>query len=534
MERFTAMQAKRFILCTILFILVSIRFYAQAGYSIQERVVGRDFENGRDILATVHAFNAPVYNFDYFAQDQRLLVNLLTPRSQSQPKFLHQMLYDTEKNSLLWQHEDDGYSQIYLLDGALYQVYQSKVQALHRDTGTKKWAHLGEFHMALPDQNILLLYPKAGRNARTHLLAAYDLRSGDFLWQRKVPRFDPGIEMERLDDGKYLVDAAGLHLIDMRDGSGWVVPGLMPEVPRMAASTEMPTGIVAVGYMFGFIGVLVTTGLQASQAYDQPIRMPGQYGESDLMKMRGMYLTADAEGVMVVDPHANKLAKYKFTNEIGARLYQCAGVTLFMLQVKEAFTSADKQVHRAVSAFRCLPPNPEQDLLLTRLTIDDNLLDFIVMGENLYLLFEKSLLWYSAVNGQELGVYRFDEDEKFAYSGFHRRREFLENDHDQPQRYASFDYGLALNTYAERITLFDYNLKRLNTIRLYDLTRPEFTYGNELVFQRDGQVHLSNAEGVILKSLDRCERVSLSNGYIHCSQGREGYQIPIGDFFSEN
>ena len=132
------------------------------------------------------------------------------------------LVYDIEKNDVKWSQKID-FSKSYLnqYNQLIMQSKGNKLISLNIENGNKLWECKNDFYYVNQKKGIAIGYKNSGLAGSNHLLEGISLKNGNTIWKRELKREYGWNKKIQLNDSTLLVASAGLHTINIFNGSGW-------------------------------------------------------------------------------------------------------------------------------------------------------------------------------------------------------------------------------------------------------------------------------------------------------------------------
>lgn len=225
-HRETNNKRMRRIVIIALFCLFGLTVFGQKGVNISygDRVVGKNHLVNKDIVAKEALFPERIHDFYYDSVSNCLTVQLRGTSKNG--KWLnnkgHIALYDLTQNKIKWSkkisYQQSGIEQH---NNLIIQTIQNKSYCLDFETGNNKWEIKNSIYYVDPYQNIGIGYRNDSFSGASNTVEGIDLQSGAVVWQRQINREYGWNDILHLNDSTIIIVASGLHLINVRNGTGW-------------------------------------------------------------------------------------------------------------------------------------------------------------------------------------------------------------------------------------------------------------------------------------------------------------------------
>ncbi len=156
-------------------------------------------------------------------------------------------MYDIEAGKAVWTKKIN-YNTNYIQQYAGMMIFTSAGKSFYIDpqTGNNEWEVENTILFVDPDYDIGIGY----HNTKKNLLQGIDLKSGDVVWKRQINREYGWNDLRYLNDSVILLAAAGLHTINLKDGSGWSYDAVTGEKDYQSTAAANGVGI-ALGVLTG-------------------------------------------------------------------------------------------------------------------------------------------------------------------------------------------------------------------------------------------------------------------------------------------
>ena len=216
---------KRFFIIGILSI-ATWTVYAQSEIQIPDKVIvnGKNYKTNNDIRAKEYVFPERIEN-SFIDTISNLLTVQLRGISKN-GKYLNNsgniLLYDLSNNKVKWSKKINyGQSNIEQFNNVIIHTIANKSYRLSMDNGENEWEVKNKIYYADPFQNIGIGYKIKAMSGYTNTLEGIDLRTGNAIWKREINREYSWNDIFHLNDSVIVVGAAGLHAINLKNGTGW-------------------------------------------------------------------------------------------------------------------------------------------------------------------------------------------------------------------------------------------------------------------------------------------------------------------------
>ncbi len=209
-----------------LFCLISLTIFAQEKLPIinNEIIAGRNYKANLDIKAREFIFPERIDN-SYMDTTTNLLTIQLRGTSKN-GKWLNNsgnvILYDLPNKKEKWVKKINyQQSRIEQFDNVIIQTIANKSYCLNIENGENQWEVKNTVNYVDPLQKIGIGYKLKISTGYTNTLEGIDLTNGNPIWKREISREYSWNDIIHLNDSVIVVAAAGLHSINLKNGTGW-------------------------------------------------------------------------------------------------------------------------------------------------------------------------------------------------------------------------------------------------------------------------------------------------------------------------
>ncbi|MEO8588932.1 MAG: PQQ-binding-like beta-propeller repeat protein [Flavobacteriales bacterium] len=203
--------------------------------------------------------NAPIMVVEYGVRDriERVEVDTLNECLTVQIRGLskngkwldnkgHVLRYSNKEQRVLWSlkigYQMESIEQFgeVILHSSLGKSYR-----LDNATGERIWEAKNSLIFADPASGIGFGYALATVTKSQNTLIGYDLMTGNMIWHREISREFSWNDVLYLNDSTILIVAAGLHAVNIHDGTGWDHHAVSGAKDYTAAAVGTGLGVVA-------------------------------------------------------------------------------------------------------------------------------------------------------------------------------------------------------------------------------------------------------------------------------------------------
>jgi hypothetical protein len=203
-----------------------LKIYPQSNLLIikNEKVIGKNYQTNNDIQVKEYIFPERIDN-SFIDTTTNLLTVQLRGTSKN-GKWLNNsgdvVLYDLTNNKIKWTKKI-FYQQgsIEQFDNIIIQTNANKSYCLNIENGENQWEVKNTIYYVEPFQKIGIGYKFKTSTGYTNTLEGIDLNNGNTIWKRELNREYSWNNIFHLNDSVIVVAAAGLHSINLKNGTGW-------------------------------------------------------------------------------------------------------------------------------------------------------------------------------------------------------------------------------------------------------------------------------------------------------------------------
>lgn len=230
--------------------LIAFQSTAQKNINVltQSREVGKNLLTGEAVKANEFTFPERIQDFQIDTINNYLTIQLR--RISKNGKYLknkgHVVRYDTDERKVLWSQKIPfQVANIEQFGSITLHTTGGKSYCLNNETGEPMWEVKNSLVFADPIDNIGLGYKIQTYKNIENTLEGFDLNNGETLWQREINREYSWNNAFYLNDSTLLIVAAGLHSLNIFDGTGWDYYAVTGKKDYTAAAVGTGLGIAA-------------------------------------------------------------------------------------------------------------------------------------------------------------------------------------------------------------------------------------------------------------------------------------------------
>ncbi len=229
--------------------LSSFQVLAQKGITVltNTKQVGQNLLTGEPVQAKEYTFPERVHDFQIDTVANDIIIQI---RGLKKEKWLANkgevIRYDLDNNKVLWfdkiMYQTESIEQF---GGVTLHTTGGKSYCLDNETGIQLWEVKNSLIIADPIDNIGIGYKLQPSKGKQNTLEGIDLNTGQPVWEREINREYSWNNYFYLNDSTLLVGAAGLHTINIFDGTGWDYNTITGKKDYTASAVGTGLGIAA-------------------------------------------------------------------------------------------------------------------------------------------------------------------------------------------------------------------------------------------------------------------------------------------------
>lgn len=190
----------------------------------QQKIVGSDMVRGSSLYSTVYTFPDQV---DHFYLDRTHRIMQVITRSADLNLYRYGAkgqvtAFDLNEKKPIWNKKVRyANNAVYNVDGVYVQTPGTRTLGADIATGKKRWKSHHDLYFVDEPSRIGVGYDTRGAAQNPAKLEGIDLDTGAHLWTRTLRHSFGWDDLYQLDDSLYLIQAEGLHTLNIYTGEGW-------------------------------------------------------------------------------------------------------------------------------------------------------------------------------------------------------------------------------------------------------------------------------------------------------------------------
>jgi outer membrane protein assembly factor BamB len=207
---------------TGILLIVSVCVFAQLkmDFLSNEITIGRNFKENSDIKAKEYVFknNIASWHIDDSTRVAILQLKDTAKNSGDQNDIGELISFDLNANRIKWHQKLDYQNTIIdQFNSVLIKSVDSKSSCLKNEDGEGLWQSENTIYYVSPNLKIGIGYKYDDNNK----LEGIDMVTGKTIWTQSISRELGVNEISQLNDSVIIVVAKGIHLLNLKNGTGW-------------------------------------------------------------------------------------------------------------------------------------------------------------------------------------------------------------------------------------------------------------------------------------------------------------------------
>jgi len=512
--------------------------------AVNEKVVGKNLIDNSDIKGVEYLFSERIHEFFVDTATSYLTVQLRGYNFDGTKlkKKGNIIQYDLKNEKILWKKAID-YEICELLQFGELLIFNEYNDAygIDKNTGEILWAVKNYLYFANPKYNVGIAYMyNIVAGLYTNELLGFDLLKGKLIWRRNISREFGWNDYFYLNDSTLLVAAAGLHAINIKTGEGWdynTITGknlhANPESAEVAGAIigGIIGGLIG-GLLGGYIAPVIYTNYDALKTGNNIIR---EVASNALVDKSFIYF-ASRDSLVMLNKNTGEIAwKYPFENNLASKSSLFIdNNSLYMINSGFAIRGI-KQLDFGkpfIAAFDAQTGKQKYLFLLNK--ANGYIIDYKLIGDDLYLLFQKAIGQYDLKTGTLLSEKPFPKNKNRDYSFLDESLFYVSNPHGI---FESLDQNEQIKTHIyshkDRVFAIDNLLNISQTIEYKNINKLFFNYKDYNLIVNDNKIFIINNNGIKLAEINISSNAIIIDDILYDKQGKSLIVIDLGNIFNK-
>ncbi|MCD4695222.1 MAG: hypothetical protein K8S16_03190 [Bacteroidales bacterium] len=366
-----------------------------------EKNIGMNLISQKDIKAIEYIFPERVQD-TYIDTTSRLLTIQLRGLSKN-GKWLNNkgkiVLYDLAGQKVKWTKKMFYQtSSLQQFGKTMIHSVANKSYCLNIKNGENLWDVKNNIYFVDPIDNIGIGYKFKNSSGYTNTLEGINLSNGSVIWQRELNREYSWNDVFYLNDSIFMVVAAGLHAINIKDGTGW-------DYNTITGEKDYTGSIVANG-VGAVLGVLTGTFVM-STGHD----LVRGVVSNVIVDSSDLYFASKEKISRIDKTNGNVIWSYPLPDDLtGKSAIFIKDDLVYMVNEGYAFMGT-RQLEFGTPFIAAFNQQTGKQIFFSIIKTKKNpILGFQIHGDTILLIFKERVTEYSMANGIKLFEIFFDTE----------------------------------------------------------------------------------------------------------------------------
>ena len=193
-------------------------------YTLEEKVIGSTFFDEKVIVGKEFTFEDRIHDL-YLNEEFGVLTIQFRDLNKAGDMYFGKSKiagYDILDSNFKWERKLANNSYVPMQTDNILLIREiGQTKLVNGNTGLDYWTTAHELYHIDPDKKIALGYRISSGRRASGKLYALDLKAGQKIWEKKISNTFNWNSFSMLDDSTFLLVAAGLHRINIYTGEGW-------------------------------------------------------------------------------------------------------------------------------------------------------------------------------------------------------------------------------------------------------------------------------------------------------------------------
>ena len=232
-------------------LLIALKSFSQSSdikILHKEKAIGENLLTQTEIRATEYLFPDRIHHSHIDTSSGLLTIQLrgLSKNGKRLKTIGKIVLYDINNKKVKWTKKMLYHtSHLQQFNNTLIHTVEKKSFCLNIENGENQWELKNNIYFVDPINNIGLGYKYKNSTGYTNTLEGVDLSNGNVIWQKKLNREYGWNDIFYINDSTLIVVAAGLHAINIKNGTGWDYNTITGEKDYTGTVAANALGVVA-------------------------------------------------------------------------------------------------------------------------------------------------------------------------------------------------------------------------------------------------------------------------------------------------
>jgi len=487
----------------------------------KEKVLGKDLLNNSEIIGYEYMFPDRIEETYLDTISGFLTVQLrgVSKNGKRLDNFGKILLYDLKEKKLKWSKKIAYQaSKLKQFSNTMIYTVVNKSYCLDIDNGNELWKVKNDIYFVDPISNIGIGYnPK-----KSNELEGINLKNGEVIWNKELNREYGWNHVYYTNDSTLIVVAAGLHSINLKNGSGWDYNTITGKKDYTATIAKNVAG-VALGFLTG-VGVL---------SYGH--NLVRDVASNVLVDSLNFYLASKEQLAKIDKQTGDVIWNHPFPKDLPSKSSIFMNDSLvFMINKGFAFMGY-RQLNFGTPFIAAFDKVTGEQKYLSLITKDDPILGFHVLDKEMYLVFKNRMAKYSQETGNLLIEMSFPEEEFGELKYFVGNQVFKPNENgDLSSLIQSDTTKVFVFTNKDKIVSVDNQLKVAKIIDFEDLNIYYLRTKNNKFFEKDKLTWIIDSEGQKVAEIEATSKAFLIGETLYDRKDDSFFEIDLTEIINKD
>ncbi len=466
-----------------------------------EKVLGKNLLNNSEIRGFEYVFPDRIEKTYLDTISGSLTVQLrgISKNGKYLDNFGNILLYDLKGKKLKWSKKIAYQaSSLQQFSNTMIYTVGNKSKCLDVNTGNELWEVKNNIYYVDPIDNIGIGYRFKNLTGYSNELEGIDLKNGTVIWKRELNREYGWNDVFYVNDSTMIVVAAGLHAVNINNGSGWDYNTITGKKDYTETVVTNAVGVIA--------GILTGTGVIATGH-----NLVRDIVSNRLIDSSHIYF-ASKEHLAKVDKQTGKVI---WESQLPSDLTSKSSIFMndsLVLMVNKGFAFMGQRQLDFGKPFIAAFDNQtgKQKYLSIINEKKDPILGFHILNKEYYLVFKNRIAKYSLETGNLIKEMSFPEEEHGELKNFIGNHVYLTNESGDFSNLRQSDTTkVFVFTNKDKILSIDNQLNVAEIIDFENLNLYYLQTKNHKFLAKDGLTWIINNAGQKVAEIDATSKAVL-------------------------
>ncbi|HEY5687800.1 MAG TPA: PQQ-binding-like beta-propeller repeat protein [Yeosuana sp.] len=434
------------------------------------------------------------------------------------------LLYDLNKKKLKWNkkiaYQTSNLQQF--SNTMIYTTYNNSY-CLDIDNGNELWKVKNDIYFVDPKHNIGIGYRIKSLSGNKDELEGINLKNGEVIWKKELNREYTWNNVFYTNDSTLIVAAAGLHCINIKNGSGWDYHTITGKKDYTETIAKNVAGI-ALGVLTG-VGV-VSTGHNLVRDIVSNV----------LVDSLNLYLSSKDQLVKINKDTGEVIWNHPFQSDLQSKSSIFMNDSLVFMINKGYAYMGNRQLNFGTPFIAAFNKDTGEQKYLSLINVkDDPILGFHILDKEIYLVFKNRLAKYSQETGDLVKEMSFSEQEYGALKYFVGNQVFGTNENGDLRNLIQSDTTkVFVFTNNNKIVAVDNQLNITKTIDFEDLNIYYLKTKGYKFFAKDKLTLIIDNEGKKVAEIEVTSKAFLIGETLYDRQENSFFAINLTEIINKD